>query len=45
LWEELQTSGTILSYQALALTSFCRRDGIGQVPNVSAGRYCFRQAE
>jgi hypothetical protein len=45
LWEELQASGATLSYQASALTSFCRRHGIGQVPKVAAGRYCFRQAE
>ena len=43
VWEELQASGATLSYQAL--TSFCRRRGIGQVPKVAAGRYCFGPGE
>jgi transposase len=43
VWEELQASGATLSYQAL--TSFCRRHGIGQVPKVAAGRYHFSPAE
>jgi transposase len=43
VWEELQASGVTLSYQAL--TSFCRRNGIGQVPKVAAGRYCFLPGE
>src|SRR5579863_7481263 len=37
--EELQVSGAALSYQAL--TSFCRRQGIGQTPIVAAGQYHF----
>jgi transposase len=43
VWEELQASGATLSYQAL--TSFCRRHGIGQVPKVAAGRYHFLPGE
>jgi len=37
--EELSTQGAHLSYSAL--TAFCRRHGIGQVPVVAAGRYLF----
>jgi hypothetical protein len=37
VWEELQASGATLSYQAL--TSFCRRHGIGQVPKVAPRRH------
>jgi len=37
--EELQAAGADLSYQAL--TSFCRRQGIGQAPVQAAGRYDF----
>src|SRR5262249_25287405 len=37
--EELVAGGAALSYQAL--TSFCRRHGIGQAPVVAAGRYEF----
>ena len=37
--EELRVSGATLSYQAL--TSFCRRQGIGQTPVVPAGQYHF----
>ena len=37
--EELTVSGAALSYQAL--TSFCRRQGIGQTPTVPSGQYHF----
>ena len=37
--EELKVGGAALSYQAL--TSFCRRQGIGQTPVVAAGQYHF----
>jgi transposase len=37
--EELTASGAVLSYQAL--TAFCRRQEIGQMPIVAAGRYHF----
>jgi transposase len=37
--EELTVSGAVLSYQAL--TSFCRRQGIGQTPVVPSGQYHF----
>src|ERR1035437_7385804 len=37
--EELKVSGAVLSYQAL--TAFCRRQGIGQMPVVPAGQYHF----
>ena len=37
--EELTASGATLSYSAL--TGFCRRHGIGQVPIVASGRYPF----
>jgi transposase len=37
--EELVASGAALSYQAL--TGFCRRQGIGQMPIVPAGQYPF----
>jgi transposase len=37
--EELLAGGAGLSYQAL--TAFCRRQGIGQEPNVPVGRYDF----
>ena len=37
--EELVASGAVLSYQAL--TGFCRRQGIGQTPIMSAGQYHF----
>jgi transposase len=37
--EELKVSGAALSYQAL--TSFCRRQGIGQTPVVPSGQYHF----
>jgi transposase len=37
--EELVAGGAVLSYQAL--TGFCRRQGIGQTPVVSAGQYHF----
>lgn len=37
--EELVAAGARFSYQAL--TSFCRREGIGQAPIVPAGRYEF----
>ena len=37
--EELAANGAALSYAAL--TSFCRRQGIGQKPIVPAGRYHF----
>jgi transposase len=37
--EELVASGAALSYQAL--TGFCRRQGIGQMPIVPAGEYHF----
>jgi transposase len=41
--EELAASGANLSYSAL--TSFCRRHGIGQAPVVAAGRYHFVPGE
>jgi transposase len=41
--EELLASGANLSYPAL--TAFCRRHGIGQVPLVAAGRYHFDPGE
>jgi transposase len=41
--EELAASGANLSYSAL--TSFCRRHGIGQAPMVAAGRYHFSPGE
>ena len=41
--EELSASGAVVSYQAL--TSFCRRHGIGQAPIVPAGRYHFEPGE
>lgn len=41
--EELLELGAELSYQAL--TSFCRRDGIGQKPKVPAGRYHFEPGQ
>jgi transposase len=41
--EELSASGAVVSYQAL--TSFCRRHGIGQAPIVPAGRYHFEPSE
>src|SRR5258708_18772720 len=41
--EELAASGATLSYSAL--TSFCRRHGIGQAPMVAAGRYHFSPGE
>jgi transposase len=41
--EELSASGAGVSYQAL--TSFCRRHGIGQAPIVPAGRYHFEPGE
>ena len=37
--EELVAAGAEMSYAAL--TAFCRRHGIGQVPTVPAGRYDF----
>jgi transposase len=37
--EELTASGAALSYPAL--TAFCRRQGIGQIPAVPAGQYHF----
>jgi hypothetical protein len=37
--EELTASGAVLSYPAL--TAFCRRQGIGQLPIVPAGQYHF----
>jgi len=39
VWEELQAKEVKLSYPAL--TAFCRREGIGQRPKVSSGRYPF----
>src|SRR5450755_695771 len=41
--EELVAQGADMSYQAL--TSFCRRHGIGQEPKVAAGRYDFLPGE
>jgi transposase len=41
--EELVAGGAELSYQAL--TAFCRRHGIGQVPVEAAGRYEFQPGE
>ena len=41
--EELQSSGATLSYQAL--TSFCRRTGIGREPKLPAGQYHFVPAQ
>jgi hypothetical protein len=41
--EELAAGGAELSYAAL--TSFCRRHGIGQTPTVPAGRYEFEPGE
>jgi len=41
--EELMAEGATLSYAAL--TSFCRRQGIGQKPIVPAGRYDFKPGE
>jgi transposase len=41
--EELIASGAQLSYPAL--TSFCRRQGIGQEPKVPVGEYLFRPAQ
>jgi len=41
--EELTAEGVTLSYPAL--TSFCRRHGIGQSPIVPAGRYEFAPGE
>ncbi len=41
--EELTVSGATLSYQAL--TSFCRKHGIGQTPIVPAGQYHFEPGE
>jgi hypothetical protein len=41
--EELLAGGAALSYQAL--TAFCRRHGIGQVPIVPAGRYDFQPGQ
>jgi transposase len=41
--EELTAEGVTLSYPAL--TSFCRRHGIGQSPIVPAGRYEFEPGE
>ena len=41
--EELLAGGAELSYPAL--TAFCRRHGIGQVPIVPAGRYHFEPGE
>ena len=41
--EELQAGGASFSYQAL--TAFCRRHGIGQVPLVPAGHYHFEPGE
>ena len=39
VWEELQAKKVEISYPAL--TAFCRREGIGQRPKVSSGRYHF----
>jgi hypothetical protein len=41
--EELTAAGAALSYQAL--TSFCRKHGIGQQPIVPAGQYHFEPGE
>ena len=41
--EELAADGATLSYAAL--TSFCRRQGIGQKPIVPSGRYDFKPGE
>jgi transposase len=41
--EELVAGGAELSYPAL--TSFCRRHGIGQAPVIAAGRYDFQPGE
>ena len=41
--EELVRDGATLSYAAL--TSFCRRQGIGQKPIVPSGRYDFKPGE
>lgn len=41
--EELLAEGAKLSYQAL--TSFCRRHGIGHVPDKPAGQYSFEPGE
>ncbi len=41
--EELAAQGATLSYQAL--TAFCRRHGIGQLPTVAAGQYHFAPGE
>ena len=41
--EELQSSGTTLSYPAL--TAFCRKHGIGQKPVIPAGQYHFDPGE
>ena len=41
--EEITASGALLSYPAL--TAFCRRHGIGQVPPVPAGQYHFEPGE
>ena len=41
--EELAAQGATLSYQAL--TAFCRRHGIGQLPTVAAGLYQFAPGE
>lgn len=41
--EELTAEGAALSYAAL--TAFCRRQGIGQVPVVAAGQYHFEPGE
>lgn len=41
--EKLTAAGAAFSYQAL--TAFCRREGIGQVPIVPAGRYEFAPGE
>jgi hypothetical protein len=41
--EELALLGTSLSYQAL--TAFCRKRGIVQVPKVAAGQYHFKPGE
>lgn len=41
--EELVSRGADVSYPAL--TAFCRRHGIGQVPKVAAGQYHFEPAE
>jgi hypothetical protein len=41
--EELVAGGAALSYQAL--TSFCRKHGIGQTPIIPAGQYHFEPGE